>query len=657
MNKFFFFVAFILATNLIAQDQKFNTLNTIPSETDLKATTYQRDTTANAFYIFEEGFSQISVKRDYDLSTEYKAKIKILNKEGLKYANIEIPLVKTDHSSEKIYDLKAYTYTWENGKKVKHTLNQANVYKEEFETHDLIKFTFPDAKPGAVLVYSYELVSPYLFDFNTWRFQEYIPKEFSRFTAKIPANYEYYVTKRGELELKKADSRVAKQCIDFGGNSSIADCIETVYEMEKIPAFKAEDYLTAERNFMSRIEFELIQITHLDGYVKKFTKTWDDVDHELRTSKGIGRQLRRDGLVDELLPEEIRALPNNLDKAKAIYSYVQKNYTWNGEYNIHKDMNLKELIKDHTGNVLAINTLLHNLYDAEGFKVFPVMASTRRRGFPAKIHPVLSDFNYIFIQLELENEEYLLDATEKNLDFGRLPFRALNQYARKIDFENGSSWIDIIPKDFSQITFRDSLKIRKDGTSNGFSEQILTGYHALTLRNNMEETSEDEIFNKFSKPNAHTRAIETVLKNRDNLNEKLLIRYSLENKTQKINDRIYFNPFNFQFFTENPFKLEERNYPIDFGYKDAYLYSAIVEIPENYEIEELPKDKALRMSDGLGSLIFAARKISESTLNIQCRLSFGEAVYPSAYYEGLKKFFDEIIQVQTQSLIVLRENS
>ena len=656
MNKFFIAVVFVFTT-FSAQCQDFNIQNAVPSQIDLTSTTYPKDSTANAFYIFEEGFSEFDPDRDHDLVTKYTAKIKILNKEGLEEANIEIPVGKSDKTSQRIENLQANTYNLENGKQVKYTLNPDNVYREEYESHDLIKFTFPDVKPGSVLVYSYELVSPFIFDFKTWRFQDYIPKEYSKFTAKIPANYDYYVAKRGELELSKTESEVIRRCISFGTTASVADCIQTVYEMKDIPAFKAEKYLTAERNFMSRIEFELMQVTRLDGYVRKYTKSWEDVDKELRTSSDIGRQLRRDGLVDELLPEGIQSLPNNLEKAKEIYKFVQQNYSWNGEYSIHADMNLRDLLKDHSGNVLAINTLLHNLYDSEGFKVYPVMASTRNRGFASKAHPVLSDFNYFFVQLNLDGEEYVLDATEKNLDFGRLPFRALNQYARKVDFDNGSSWLDIIPKDISQITFRDSLKVLEDGTATGFSEQVLTGYHAFNFRDFMHDASESEIFNKVSKPNSQTRALETILKNKENLDESLHIRYSLENKSQKINDRIFFNPFSFQFFEENPFKLDERNYPIDFGYKDAYMYSAVVEIPENFEIEEMPENRAIRLPDRAGSLIFSSQKIDDKTVNVQCRLLFREAVYPSIFYDGLKQFFDEIIRVQTQSLIVLKKIS
>ncbi|MCP9199757.1 DUF3857 domain-containing protein [Gramella sp. GC03-9] len=656
MSKFFLSIALLLAV-LTSQSQNYNSANATVSIFDMSATTYAKDTTANALYIYEEGFSEFQPKHDYDLVTNYTAKLKILNKEGLEHATVEIPVSKGKTSSEKIINLKAYTYNYINGVKTQYRLNPEKVYREEFETYDILKFTFPNAQPGSVLVYSYELVSPFIFDFHTWHFQDYIPKIYSKFTAKIPGNYEYYVTKRGELDLKSVNSRIIERCISFSSRSEPAGCGETVYDMENIPAFKVEEYLTSERNFKSRVEFELIQITRLDGYERKFTRSWADVDKEIEKVSDIGKQLGKTRLVEDLLPGEIISMPNNLEKATKIYQFVQKNYSWNGEYRIHADMNLKDILEDQSGNVLAVNTLLHNLYVTEGFKVYPVLASTRNNGFAGKVHPVLSDFNYFFIQLVLDKKEFLLDATEKNLDFGRLPFRALNQYARKMDFEKGSSWLEIVPQDYSQITFIDSLKVQPDGTALGQSRQIMTGYHALNFRDHMKEASEEEIFNIVSKPNDHTRAIETIFENEEAPEENLFITYGLENKSQKIEDRIYLNPFSFKFFDGNPFKLDERHYPVDFGYKDLYSYTVFLEIPENYSIEEFPEKKAITMPGNGGTLMFSTQQLDDHTLSVVCRLSFKSAMYPSVMYDGLKQFFDEIMQVQTQSLIVLKKIS
>lgn len=658
MNKYFLYVFFINISFLSAQNQEFNIQNAVPSIGDLKATHYNKDTTANAFYIFEEGFTEIESKNDYNLVTRYTAKIKILNKDGFEEANIAIPISKSDNKKEKIRRLYATTYNLKEGAKTQIELDPTAIYTEEHENYDLVKFTFPDLKPGSVLVYNFERESPFLFNFETWWFQGDLPKEYSKFVSKIPSNYEYYIKTIGEQKLEPYHPKIEENCFQLGDSTNPGDCVVTEYKMYSIPAFKEEEYLTSRNNYISRLEFELKRIIQLDGSIQKYTKTWNDVDRELELSKGIGRQLKRDNLVDDLLPEVIKSLPNNEDKAKEIFDFVKENYRWNGNYRLYTDMNLKDLLKEKTGNVSAINTLLHNLYDVEGFNVLPIISSSRNNGFPSKIHPAISDYNYLMVALTLDdNKEVILDATEKNIDFGRIPFRSLNKYARLMDWKNGSSWIDLEPKEYSRLSFRDSIKIHPDGTSTGFSEQILTGYHALRLRNKIEEVSEDELFRNVLNPNEHTNSTKISFLNKEDVSENLHLKFELQNKSQKINELIYFNPFNFKFFDENPFKLEKRTYPIDFGYKDIYMYSAVIEIPDNYSVIELPENKMLTMPENAGRLIFSTQKINDTTLSVQCRLNFAKATYPSVFYEGLKKIFDEIISVQTNSLIVLKENS
>lgn len=658
MNKFYLGIILLFFPFVLqSQESNFNIESLTPTSGDLETNNYTPDTTANALYIYEEGFSEFDKKRDFNLVHTYGAKLKILNKKGYKYATIEIPLRKSDNKKEKIHNLKASTYNLKDGQRIERKLSPDNIFIEDLEDYDLLKFTFPDILPGSVLVYTYELESPFIFDFTTWHFQEDIPKAYSIFTAQIPGNYEYNIIKKGSLDLTVQEAEIVKNCADFGMRGLPADCVRSIYAIKDIPAFRTEEYLTSSHNYICKIEFELKQITALDGYIHKYTKTWEDADKELKTDRNIGRQLKRDQVTDGLLPPEISNMPNTLEKARKIYSYVQNNFTWNKEFRIYAEMNIKDILETRTGSVLEINSLLHNIYSQQGFKVLPVMAATRSKGMPTKIHPVLSDFNYFFIQLELNDKKYLLDATARTLDFGRLPFRALNGYARLMDFRNGSSWIDIRPGDYSSITFQDSIKINPDGTANGYSNQLLSGYHAYHYRNRLKKTDKDDLFTQLSNFNENTYAVNTRLTNEDDPSKVLEIKYTLENRSQKIGDKIFLNPFNFNFFDENPFKQDQRSYPIDFGYKDYYLYSSVIEIPDGYRISSLPENKVIGLEAKGGSLILSTTQIAENTVQVNCQLKFAFPAYPAAYYPVLKEFFDKIMEVQSHSLIIIEENS
>ncbi|WP_029034647.1 hypothetical protein [Salinimicrobium terrae] len=654
MNKFLLLPILFLATTLCAQEESFNLTGLTVSNSELEASVYSKDSTANAFYIYEDGYSRFQQGGDYNLLTDYKAKIKILNKEGFDQANIEIRLFKGKSGEEKLRDLKAATYYLENGRQHVRYLSPDLVYTEEHPEYDIVKFTFPSVQPGAVLTYTFQKESPYIFNFETWWFQEDIPKVYSRYLTDIPGNYRYNIKKIGSQPLDVENNDLKKDCFFVEGIEKPADCTRSEYVMKDIPAFKEEKYLTSKYNFITRIEYELQEIIMTDGRIKKYTETWEDVDRELRRDNDLGKQLRKTKWVRGVLPESISSKTNNVEKAREIFEFVKNNYRWNGEYKIYRNVSIKDLLEEKTGNVSAINILLHNLYVEEGFKVLPLLSSTRDNGLPTQLYPVLSEFNYLMVQLEVDGKKYLLDATEKNTDFGVTPFRTLNKYGRLLDFKNGSSWVDIEPEGYSNIILQDSIKLNSDGTTTGVSVHSFSGYHALGVKNKLDEIQPDEIFSALSNPNSHTRSLATV-PNKDQ--DKVDITFALHNSSQKINDLIYINPFSFKFFSENPFKLKERTYPIDFGYKDVYTYNIILEIPETHEFVELPENKMLSLPENGGSLRFVTQKINDNSLMVHCRVAFPQSVYSQGFYPYLQKFFSEMIDIQEQSIVLVKEKA
>ncbi len=658
MNRLLFcsiIFIFIFSTSIAQENYNSNTL--LVSIEELLSSTFEEDLTANAFYIYENGFSRFENGGEYNLLTDYAAKIKILNPDGYKHADIEISLQKNKSTKEKLQKLEATTHYMENGVKMVQKLNPKLVYTEENEHYDLVKFTFPGLNPGAILVYTYQKESPFVFNFNSWWFQDDIPKLYSGYETSIPGNYNYNIKIVGELKLDVHTNVIKKACFKPTAAASPADCVVANYSMKNIPAFVEEPYLTSRFNFISRIEYELQDITSLDGAVKKFTKSWKDVDKELRIEKNIGRQLERISLVKGLLPEDLQNKQNDLAKAKQIYDFVRNNYTWNGMYRIYGDMNLKDVINEKSGSISGINILLHNIYEEQGFSVLPVMSSTRSNGTPNKLYPVLSEFNYLMIQLEVEGQKYLLDVTDKYVNFGDIPFRGLNHYGRLLDFKNGSSWIDIEANKLSGIIIIDSIQVDADGSSRGTSEHVFRGYHAVNTRNTLDRTPLEQIFSKISTPGSFVKNNNTLIKNRELITEPVHIKYDLVNDSQKINDAIYFNPFNFKFFELNPFQRTSRTYPIDFGYADSYHYMVNIEIPENHQVVEIPEQQFHRLPENGGTLHFSAVKNDDRNIMVICRVTFPKSMYSSLYYPYLKDLFEKIIEVQTQSIIVIKANT
>lgn len=95
---------------------------------ELTMRVYQKDTTAEAVVLYDEGYSYYvyTPENGFVLQTEFKQKIKILKPEGVDRANIDIPYYYGDGSDrDYINNLEAISYNLEDGKVIKQNLRKS----------------------------------------------------------------------------------------------------------------------------------------------------------------------------------------------------------------------------------------------------------------------------------------------------------------------------------------------------------------------------------------------------------------------------------------------------------------------------------------------------------------------------------------------------
>ena len=646
---------FLTILNVTAQSN-FDSPSFEVSIGDLETNEYPKDSTANALVIYEYGNSLIH-KKTFDLNTEIKRKIKIFSKDKADgNATIEILLYKSDkkYRKEKIKNITATTYNLENNFIVSTKLNKSEIFEEEYDkNHTVIKFTMPKVKDGSVITYSYTLESPFLYKYKGWTFQEDIPVLYSEYNTSIPAYYEYSIKLVGALKLSENKSELKRNCL-IVGNGGSADCTITKYVMKDIPAFIEEDFMTTKDNYLSRIEYELKILTRTDGSKDNITKTWKTVDKELKDNINIGKQLNKTSLVKDLLDSSVINETSPLKKAQAIYGFVQNTYTWNNEHKLFKKVSVKNLIKNKSGKASEINILLHNFLKANGIKVKPVLLSTRKNGFATKLFPVIYDFNYLIIETNIGGKLYYLDATNEYLSFGEIPFKCLNRYGRLLDFKNGSQWVDIKANKTSTSLHKIKLRFDKDQEVTGQIKSRYTGYNALSKKR-AYYLKPDNYIDAMESSSVNINIIEHNIESKGKRDFKFQENYTIElTDNDLVGDLIYFDPFIFKFFKENPFKLQERTYPIDFGYKKSYLYDFELDLNNQYVVKNIPKTSNVKLPNNAGDFGFST-KVLGNQLTLLLKININKPIYSAEEYESLKEFMNRIVDIQTKTLIVLKK--
>ncbi|MBT1699787.1 transglutaminase-like domain-containing protein [Fulvivirgaceae bacterium PWU4] len=653
---FLLFVSFLFCAGVGAQDQG----NGFPfgkfSYMDLNMTTYDKDSSAAAVILNEFGEAYMSEVGDYNLVFRYHTRIKILKKEGLKYADIEIPLRKQDQRMETLIAVKAVSYTMENGVLQQTDLDHKAVFTvNKSKNIDIKKFAIPNVREGSVIEFEYKLESPFIFNFRTWAFQSDIPKMYSEYWARIPGNYIYNMTLRGVQKLIKNESELVEDCFQPGGGQK-ADCALYKFAMKDIPAFVEEDFMTASSNFLSAINFELSEIRYFGGRVDKITKEWKDAELELRNHREFGVQLRRgEDIVDAQIKQLIIGERDPLMKARKIYDFIKDWYRWDETKSMFSELGIKKAFDQKTGNVADINLSLIAALRYAGLNVEPVILSTRENGVPVELHPVLSDFNYVVAKVNIGDKVFLADATDDFHPFGLLPERCLNGKGRVLG-EDQSYWIELKPADRAKQVSMLSLKLGEDGMMRGTLQTTYMGYEAVRQRKKVHSFSNHkEYAASLSNQYNQLNILNLELINTDEFDKPLVQKLDIEIRAYENpgTDNFMFNPFILGKWEENPFKSNERLYPVDFATPMEYITMFNLEYPSQFEIVNRPEKTGLSLPNSGGRYIYDLQTTGNK-LSLNNALTISKALFSSTEYHYLKELFARIIQVENGDLIFRR---
>lgn len=628
------------------------------AELDMKA--YDRDTSAVAVILDEFGDAYVDLDALNKIIFKYHVKIKILKEQGKKYADFELVRRKSNSSRfELIQNIKASSMNREGNSWRESSLQAKNIFDENVNAdYSLVKFAVPDVQVGSVVEVSYELVTPYTFNFVPWEFQSAIPKIKSEFWAQFPAYYVYNITLKGFLPVTKNESTVIKQCIQSGvtamGTSAGADCSQYKFGMEHIPAFKEEKYMTARRNFLSSINFELAQLNYPDGRVDKITTEWKETEKELKDHANFGVQIKRARNIYEGKVKEVMLLgKDELTIAQSLYDYFKNNFSWNGDTGFLTDNGTKKTEELKKGNTADINLSLLGALQEAKITAEPVLLSTRARGLPIKIHPVLSDFNYVLVGVKIKDEYFLLDATSPLHPFGFIPEDCLNGEGRAI-WET-SDWIPLKPNAKERTAFDLKLKLTEQGDFSGTVIIKHEGYAAFNMRKQFFSASDKQAYIDKRKARWPGLAVSNfVIENERDLDKAFTEKFDITFESITPGAQVlYFEPFIFSRIEKNPFTSTERSYPVDFGAPSEVIYLLSIDLPDSYRIDDLPEKVALAMPAGGGRYLFNV--INQQTKVIMSSsLSLSKPVYTSDEYHYLRELYTQYIGIQ-QSQIVLKK--
>lgn len=649
---FYSFCFLFCSLQMHAQDFKFGHV----SKEEVMEKEHPQNKDANAAVLFREHkvYYEVNAHTGFTLITEVHERIKIYSKDGFDWANKEISLYNSGSDKEKLSGLKGYTYNVKDGKLVDEKLSKNSIFEEEVtENIEKVKITMPAVTEGSVIEYRYSIRSPFLTSIDMVPLQYTIP--INRLEAKVTIPeflvFKRHVNPKSPLQLEIVESHDNFSKLITTGSK--IEYLQNVYEVNAsdIPGLKIENYVDYLQNYRAFIKWELQVTKFPNSMVKTYTSSWEDVVKNIYKSNGYSKELNRDFFKDDLT-KATAGLTAPVDKIASIYGLLKQKVKWNGVSGFTAHNGGKSAWKEGTGNVGDINLLLTAMLNNAGIKAYPVLVSTKDNGIP--VFPTRQGFNYVIAAAKLPNGNYmLLDATEEHAGPGELPWRARNWQGRIIQEDGNSTWINLMPTYFS--VDHNTLNYRFDEklVLKGKSIHALNGLYAKSYRDDYMSMTAEDYLKELEEDKGNIVISNVVKENEEKLGNELTetFDFELENGIEKISDKIYLKPMLFLARGENPFKADERNYPIFFDYPSLNKKTINIMLPKGYQVESLPESIAYDFNNGAGTYKFVVTQ-NGNFVRLDSEFIISNTVYTSQDYPALKTFFAQMVEKQSEAIVL-----
>lgn len=612
---------------------------------ELEANVCPIDSNAHAEILYDKGYTYFDfTPHGAKLVTSKHTRIKIYNKEGYKYADVQIPYYMSNmNGEEKIGNIKAYTYNLENGKVVKTQLKKDGIFTEKLTKNVKVKkFTFPDIKEGCVIEYRYTKTSDFFFNLESWKFQHDIPVRYSRYEARIPDDIKYKQSLKGYESIRREVEST------FENELYMKDY---KYTAENIKAFPDEQYIACKEDYISKLEFELTA-AKIKGFWERYTDNWTSIHKELTTNLSFGCALNKKGYCKKILPGIIGNCKTTNEKIQSIYEFVRKNIKWNGQYSIFAGRSYRNIHTSKSGDSGEINLFLTTLYRTAGFDSNPVIISTRNNGQIRFGTPKLSQYNHCLSCVNIDGKILLLDATEKLTPIDLLPYNDYNREGVMIK-PKGTVKVPLVNKNLSNNYILIDAAFNEDGQLEGKLTAKYSKYEAFQFRRNFSNT--DHRVKKLEKNMDDFSISNYKLENLRNPYKELAETYSFTlGEEDEMPTTVYLPPLLHFTRSRNPFKLEERKFPVDIPYPEMDYIIINIELPEGYEVSDIPKDISAVMPDNSCSFAFQYR-ISGNKLKITYQKRTIKTMFLPNEYGALKTFYDMLIKKHSEKIVIKKK--
>ncbi|MBL7740484.1 MAG: DUF3857 and transglutaminase domain-containing protein [Chitinophagaceae bacterium] len=639
----FFFVLLFTATALSAQKDlpAFGKVD----KADLEMKECDFDEKAEAMILLDE--ADLSFIPSSGMEMRRRVRIKILSDKGMDWANVHLSY-RSEAAAQNISSIDAQTYNLDPaGNIIVTKVEKKLIYEKKLNKKFTEKvFTFPEVKVGSVIEYKFKHTGIGLID---WYFQRSIPVRYSRFITDFPHEIETHTTPRC--------SRNYEQKTDEKSTRTVK-----TYSMSNVPGFRDEPFILNEDFYRDHLETKVTAF-NINGRRTNRVVNWVQVIKYLMEDEDFGVQIKKNIPRTAELDEKLKGITAPYEKMKTIYKYVQDNMEWNKYEGIWALDGVKAAWKDKKGTVGEINLILVNLLKDAGLDAFPVLVSTHDNGIVNASdagtydYPGFYQFNKVMAYVKIDNKVYVLDASQKETPPHLIPADILLTEGLVIEKIETFNWgwrqlwhDDLRARNVIQVIgmIDESGKMEGEVNINSFD-------YARLMRLPAVKEGKEKYIEKYATGAMPGLTVDEVaFENVESDSLPLIQKVKFKLPLNASGDYRYFSNNILTGLEKNPFVADSRFSDVFFGFKQQYTILSNFTLPDGYELEGLPKNIRMIMSDTSISIARSSQQ-SGNVVMSRIQLDFKKPIYQSSQYEELHEFYKQLFDMLNEQYVLRKK--
>lgn len=589
----------------------------------------------------DEVYTHLLIERTVELKKDYSSIEKIhiiirIQKEEAKSLG-EIP-IDYDRSFEEIKDIKAFVTT-PDGKRMNYkSIQDLTPYSGEplYSDSRTKVITMPNVIPGSIINWQATIVNkkPIIkgafwdkFDFA--------------FEAPVKSLAYKLIIPRGiSIQILNHNTDI-KPHIKESNNSLIYS-----WSDENLAKFEPEEYMPPYDEFYKYVIVSSI-------------KDWSDIAvwYKDLTDKNLK--------ISTAMKDKVSALINGKDneaqKIQAIMEYIQDNFRYvsmSFGYHRYEPHPTEEVFNNKYGDCKDQVLVFMAMLKEAKITSYPVLYCDEDSGNPKDKLPMPAYFNHAILAIPIDGKTHYVDILQKGYLFNEVPLSLESGYVFVINDKAGYFEQLSILDESENATLKESkIIIREDGSALIETTSQWSKDYSINFRKgwkNMTDKQKAEFMESLDE--AHTVGGKMLERKWENLDTeygkiKILIKYEIPHWTAVMGEFMIFGGQDYERNTS--FAKEKRIYPMVFRSNSLNKYVIIYEIPEGFEIANLPKEVHLETEF---ADFFRGFKINGNTITETGIRRYKHSRLPVADYSKVKDFYNKLSQLTKEKIIIKRKS-